>query len=337
MVAEFEKLIAWYDAGARDLPWRKTCDPYAIWVSEVMLQQTRVEAVKGYYTRFLTDLPTIKSLAAVDEPHLLKLWEGLGYYSRARNLKKAAISIMEHHDGHMPASYEELLSLPGIGEYTAGAIASIAFSIPVPAVDGNVLRVFARLNNDQRNILDLHVKAELRDALLHTMPVDRPGTFNQAVMELGAMVCLPNGTPLCKECPLNKVCKAHSAGTELELPVREKKNTRRKEEKTVFVIHTPLGIPVFRRQDTGLLAGLWQLPELPGTLDNEAIAAQLTAWGAQPSGEWSTYHRKHVFTHVEWHMHVISISAEAFPLPSGWEYRSESRHPLPTAYKCCLE
>ena len=190
-------LLAWYDKGRRILPWRESPTPYHVWVSEIMLQQTRVEAVKPYYDRFMQELPDIEALAKVDEEKLLKLWEGLGYYNRARNLKKSAEKIVIDYEGQMPDSYEELVKLTGIGSYTAGAIASIAFGKPYPAVDGNVLRILARLRLDERDILDAGVKRAVETELLQVIPKDRPGDFNQALMELGAVVCVPNGMPKC--------------------------------------------------------------------------------------------------------------------------------------------
>ena len=213
-----EPLLAWYDRGRRILPWREEPTPYHVWLSEIMLQQTRVEAVKPYYERFLKELPDIESLAGVEEEKLLKLWEGLGYYNRARNLKKAAMQIVIDYDGVMPGTYEELVKLPGIGSYTAGAVSSIAFGNPVPAVDGNVLRILARLRMDDRDILDAKVKKAVEEELAVVMPTDRPGDFNQALMELGAMVCIPNGMAKCEECPWKELCQARKEDRVLEFP-----------------------------------------------------------------------------------------------------------------------
>lgn len=329
-------LLDWYRASARDLPWRRTADAYHIWISEIMLQQTRVEAVLGYYARFLSALPTVEALAEVEDDRLMKLWEGLGYYSRARNLKRAAQQLVERHGGKLPADYDALLALPGIGEYTAGAIASIAYDIPVPAVDGNVLRVMARLNDDPSDIADPFVKRGVRQSLLARMPKECPGAFNQALMELGATVCVPNGAPHCEACPLRSDCRALAAGHERALPVKRGKAQRRVEEKTVFVLRSRGAVAGYRRPDTGLLASLWQLPDAPGFLPVEGIAAALEAWGAQPLGEWQLYDRRHIFTHVEWHMRVCALEVDFPQLPKDWVWLGETVHALPTAYRVCL-
>lgn len=330
-------LLVWYDENKRDLPWRRTTEAYPVWISEIMLQQTRVEAVRGYWSRFLAALPTVQALACVEEDRLLKLWEGLGYYSRARNLRRAAQQTVERFGGALPADYGALLSLPGIGEYTAGAIASIAFGIPVPAVDGNVLRVMARLQNDPSDILEPAVRRAVRQRLCVEMPRERPGAFNQALMELGATVCGPNGVPRCEVCPLVEHCLARAAGRERVLPVRGGKKTRRVEEKTVFVLRAPDGaVAGYRREAGGLLASLYQLPDVAGFLEPVQMAAQLAGWGARPLGEWRIYDRRHVFTHVEWHMRVVALQAELTALPEGWVWLDEAVHSLPTAYRVCL-
>ena len=328
------KLLDWYAKNARALPWRATKDPYAIWLSEVMLQQTRVGAVLSYYTRWMEALPDIPSLAAVDDARLNKLWEGLGYYSRARNLKRAAIEVMEKHGGRLPQSYEQLKALPGIGEYTAGAIASIAFGEAVPAVDGNVLRVWARLRDDHRDVLDQKTKAAFRADIARVIPNDAPGPFNAALMELGETLCLPNAKPSCGSCPLRADCRANRLGTAEALPVRAKKKPRRMVTKTVFVL-TQGGRPAaYQRAEKGLLAGLWQLPEAEGVLSAGQAAALLTAWGARPDGEWRSYERKHIFTHIEWHMRVYAVEV-LMPLPAGWRWLDDTM-PLPVAYRVCL-
>lgn len=328
------KLLDWYAKQARALPWRATTDPYAIWLSEVMLQQTRVAAVLSYYTRWMAALPDIPSLAAVDDARLHKLWEGLGYYSRARNLKRAAIEVMEKHGGKLPASFDSLKTLPGIGEYTAGAIASIAFGEAVPAVDGNVLRVWARLTDDHRDVLDAKTKAAFRADIARVIPGDAPGPFNAALMELGETLCLPNAKPLCAACPLSADCRAHQAGTAEALPVRAKKKPRRVVVKTVFALLQDGQPAVFQRAEAGLLAGLWQLPEAEGHLSAAQAGECLAAWGAKPSGEWRSYERKHIFTHIEWRMRVYAV-AVTMPLPDGWRWLDDAI-PLPVAYRVCL-
>jgi len=330
-----ESLMNWYRANARDLPWRRTRNPYAIWISEIMLQQTRVAAVIPYYERFIAELPDIEALARVDDDRLHKLWEGLGYYSRARNLKRAANDVIARFGGEMPGRYEDLLSLPGIGEYTAGAIASISFGEAVPAVDGNVLRVYARLFAQERDIRDLMFKKEVRAALLPLIPADAPEVFNAALMELGATICLPNGAPKCEVCPVRQSCEAYKTGRTAELPILSAKKARRVEKKTVFALSTAKGLLGFRRPVIGLLAGLWQLPEAAGELSDAETAAWLGEHGILPVGELRFYERKHIFTHIEWHMRVCAAQVSTDALPDGWVYLDET-HALPTAFRVCL-
>ena len=241
-----ERLLTWYQAHHRDLPWRQDREPYHVWVSEIMLQQTRVEAVKGYYARFLSRLPTVSDLAEVPEPELLKLWEGLGYYTRARNLKKAAIQIMTEFHGKFPRDYAAIRSLPGIGDYTAGAICSICFEEKTPAVDGNVLRVVSRICDDHRCTDDPKVKRSITSSLAEIYP-EEAGAFTQSLMELGAMVCLPNGAPLCEQCPMLDLCLARMHNTISELPVRKPKKPRRQEDMTVFLLSCGGKIALERR------------------------------------------------------------------------------------------
>ena len=229
-------LLAWYDANRRVLPWREEVSPYRTWVSEIMLQQTRVQAVLPYFQRFMDAAPDVAALAAMPEQQLMRLWQGLGYYSRARNLKRAAQTVVQDFGGEFPDSYDDLRRLAGIGDYTAGAILSIAFGQAVPAVDGNVLRVAARLTGDSRNVLDSKVRAAFRQAMADTMPHDRPGDFNQALMDLGAAVCLPNGKPLCDRCPAADFCTAKRDGKQALLPVREKKKEKREVRLTLFIM-----------------------------------------------------------------------------------------------------
>lgn len=255
-----EYLLYWYDYNRRILPWRENPKPYYVWVSEIMLQQTRVEAVKGYFDRFLTALPTIKDLAEASEETLLKLWEGLGYYNRVRNMQKAAKEVVQNYDWELPADYEALKKLPGIGSYTAGAIASIAFHIPEPAVDGNVLRVMKRVAGSFDDITKASVKKELEDDIRVIMPKDRPGDYNQALMELGAMVCIPNGKPLCETCPLMHLCRAFKEETQAKIPVKPPKKERRIEQRAVMLVQCGDKFILHKRPKKGLLAGLWELP-----------------------------------------------------------------------------
>jgi len=330
-----ESLLSWYRRSARDLPWRRTNDAYAIWISEVMLQQTRANAVIPYYERFLAELPDAAALARADVDRLHKLWEGLGYYARVDNLRRAANVVVESYGGVLPHTYEELLGLPGIGEYTAGAVASIAYGEAVPAVDGNVMRVYARLFALTRDARDPAFRRDVRRALLPLLPRDCPGTFNAALMELGACVCLPNGSPRCEVCPVCAYCEALRQGRTAELPVLGAKKARRIERKTVFVLlldGCPLG---YRRPETGLLAGLWQIPETGGALPDAEVAAWIGARGLRPAGELRFYERKHIFTHVEWHMRVCAAVVRADALPDGW-VRLDETYALPTAYRVCL-
>ena len=307
-------LLLWYRENARTLPWRSDPTPYHVLVSEIMLQQTRVSAVLDYYARFLDALPDVRALAEADGDTLLKLWQGLGYYNRARNLQRAARVIVRDFGGVFPGDYETLLTLPGVGEYTAGAIASIAFGEPVPAVDGNVLRVLARLTGDDTDIRSIPLRRQYRTALLDVIPRDMPGTFNQALMELGAIVCLPNGTPLCDRCPAAEFCRAHSEDRTDSLPVRSRARARRVEERVVFLLFHGDRIALRRRPERGLLAGLWEYP-------NELSPAEdaLSRWDIRatltPVGQG-----KHIFTHVEWHMTALTGETETDALPEGWQW-----------------
>lgn len=301
-------LLQWYHENARVLPWRSDPTPYHVWVSEIMLQQTRVAAVLGYYARFMEALPAVADLAAVEEDKLMKLWQGLGYYNRARNLQKAARQIVEEHGGVFPDTYEAIRALAGVGDYTAGAVASIAFGLPEPAVDGNVLRVVSRLTGDGGDITRPDVKKRMGAALREVIPLDAPGDFNQALMDLGAMVCLPNGEPLCPRCPARGFCAALREGRTAELPVKAAKKARRVEERTVFLIFYQKKVALRRRPAKGLLAGLWEYPnELsPAPCPVEALSLE-----QGPSG-------KHIFTHIEWHMKAVLVQAAGDTLPEGW-------------------
>jgi len=297
-----DDLLKWYDENARVLPWRNQNNAYYTWVSEIMLQQTRVEAVKGYFARFISELPDVKALAEADPDKLMKLWEGLGYYNRVRNMQKAAITVMDEYDGVLPNDYKELLKLSGIGTYTAGAIASIAYNIPVPAVDGNVLRVTKRLTGSYDDITLAKVKKELEEDLLEVMPKDRSGDFNQAIMDLGATVCLPNGAPLCDKCPLSHCCEAYKKGITDELPVKPSKKARKLVDKTVFLFKWNNKYALHKRGDKGLLAGLWEFPNLDEKLSIEKLESVLEENGILEYELELLGEAKHIFSHVEWHM-----------------------------------
>lgn len=331
-----EILLDWYAREGRDLPWRRTRDPYRIWLSEVILQQTRVAQGMEYYLRFTERFPDVASLAAAPEDEVLKLWQGLGYYSRARNLKKAAQTVVEDFGGAFPDSYDGLRRLAGVGDYTAGAILSIAFGQPVPAVDGNVLRVAARLTGDNRNVLEPKVRADFRRAMAETMPHDRPGDFNQALMDLGAAVCLPGGKPLCGQCPAASFCAARQQGTQALLPVREKKKEKREIPLTVFaMVREDGGAALRQRPKNGLLAGLWEFPYVEGVLDEAAAARQLAAWGVTVLRWERTLHAKHEFTHLRWQMTGYLLTVAGAGQPDWlWADASQRRQrAIPSAFR----
>ena len=335
-------LLKWYDENRRVLPWREEPSPYRVWVSEIMLQQTRVEAVKPYFQRFMEALPDIRALAEADEEQLLKLWEGLGYYNRVRNLQKAAIQIEENYGGEMPAEYEELLKLAGIGSYTAGAISSIAFGKKHPAVDGNVLRVVARVRADERFITDSGVRASVEQDLEEIMPQERPGDFNQAMMEIGACICLPNGSPLCGNCPLNHICLAHERGMETAFPKKEGKKPRTIREMTVLVIRDADRTAIRRRPWKGLLAGMYEFPWLDGFQTAEDVKAFLSNNGIKPIRIQPLEDAKHIFTHREWHMKGFMVRADELERECpgkdvrDWIYiepsETKEKYPIPSAF-----
>ena len=327
-------VIEWYQTNKRELPWRKEKNPYHIWLFEIMLQQTRIEAVKQYYRRFLKQLPTIEDLAKVEEEELLKLWEGLGYYNRARNLKKAAQVIQEKYDGQMPKRYEELIELPGIGEYTAGAISSIAFDEPVPAVDGNVLRVVSRLVGSKKDILDSKTKKELTQKLKEIMPKKYVGDFNEGVMELGEVVCIPNGEPLCEKCPLQKICVAKKENLTAEIPVRKQKIKRRKEEKTVFLLECEDRIAIRKRENMGILAGMYEFPNIDKKIDKKEIGTILQNWCLTSNYIEKMGTHYHIFSHIEWDMIGYRIQVDSQNKEFIWVNEKElsKKYPIPSAF-----
>ncbi|MEM1483951.1 A/G-specific adenine glycosylase [Oscillospiraceae bacterium PP1C4] len=335
-----EPLLGWYAKNARILPWREDVTPYHVWVSEIMLQQTRVEAVKGYYLRFTSELPDIASLAGATEQQLLKLWEGLGYYNRVRNLQKAAQMVMERYGGELPASYEELLTLPGIGPYTAGAVASIAYGIPVPAVDGNVLRVISRLRASYADIADPKVKRGVEDDLRGSMPQGHAGAFNQSLMELGATVCVPNGPPNCAVCPVHDLCEGRKLGIAIDLPVKTAKKPRRIEDRTVLLLVRDDMLAIRKRKDKGLLAGLWELPSLAGHLDNTNAIEVIRKWGLEPLRVEALGEAKHIFTHIEWQMTGLRVTVEESHAVDGLTWvdpkQLRDKYPIPSAFRSYL-
>ena len=297
-----QPLVDWYREQKRDLPWREDVTAYKVWVSEIMLQQTRVEAVKPYYARFLNAFPTIRDLADAKEDMLLKMWEGLGYYNRVRNMQKAAQQVMIEYDGKFPSTYEEIRSLTGIGNYTAGAIASFSFGVPKPAVDGNVLRVISRLTASYEDIMKASVREHIEEELEELIPADAASDFNQGLIELGAIVCVPNGAPKCSECPLAHLCKAREQGIELELPIKSKAKERRIQKKTVFVFQDGDHVAIKKRPAKGLLAGLYELPNKEGHLTEEEALEYSKQIGLLPLRIQKLGEGKHIFSHVEWQM-----------------------------------
>lgn len=334
-------LLEWYAKNARDLPWRHTHDPYAIWVSEIMLQQTRVETVIPYYRRFLEALPTVQALAEAEEGILLKLWEGLGYYSRVRNMQKAAKTVVEEYNGHFPSEPAELKKLCGIGSYTAGAVASIAYGVPAPAVDGNVMRVLARIVGDERNIFDPSVKKEFEKMLAPWVSKNAPGDYNQGLIELGALICQPGIHAKCGDCPLREGCVAHRSGRVAELPSPKPPKPRKIEERTVLILASDGRVVIEKRPDRGLLAGLWQLPSLKGKLDERAVLRYVREQGLDAVRIRPLPDAKHIFTHLEWHMIGYKlILSDLSELPEGWRMASEESlkkdYALPTAFAAFL-
>ena len=336
-------LLEWYPLHARDLPWRKDIEPYHIWLSEIMLQQTRAQTVEAYYLRFLSRLPDITALIEAEEETVVKLWEGLGYYNRARNLQKAAIEIRSRFGGKFPSTYAEILSLPGIGRYTAGAIGSICFGLPTPAVDGNVIRVLSRLNESPEPADTDEFKTKAEATLLPVYQALTPserGMLTQALMELGACVCVPNGIPFCESCPLKKYCSSGKNGTWANYPVRREKKKRRRITKTVLVLRCGDRIAIRKRPNDGLLASLWELPNKD--TQNESLCADpshaadfAVSLGVAPRELLGSSEYKHIFTHVEWQMTCYSFTCAE---PTGdltWVTNVELRgkYALPSAFR----
>ncbi len=337
-------LMEWFQENARILRWRSEPRPYYVWISEIMLQQTRVEAVKGYFDRFIESLPDIQALAECPEEKLLKLWEGLGYYNRVRNLQKAARQIIEDYEGKLPDSYEKLQKLPGIGSYTAGAIASIAYGKPAPAVDGNVLRVLKRLTGSRDDITKPAVKKEaelLFGALAKWVEQigGKPGNLNQALMELGATVCLPNGKPSCENCPVESLCRIAGTKEWQEIPVKPAKKSRKIEERTVFVISQGERVGLCKRPEKGLLAGLWELPNTERKLSPEEAGQFLEeTLGIEAVELLSLGEAKHIFSHVEWRMVGYAVKVAEYakvhsPIRMVTGQELEKEYSLPSAFE----
>jgi A/G-specific adenine glycosylase len=331
-----EPLLAWYPKHARSLPWREDPSPYHVWVSEIMLQQTRVEAVKPFYARFMEALPDVQSLAECEMDRLLKLWEGLGYYNRVRNMQTAAQTIMSDYGGVIPPEYEELLKLKGIGHYTAAAISSIAYGRPEAAVDGNVLRIVMRVTEDDSDIAKQSVKTKVEQSLRPLIPRDRAGQFTQAMMELGATVCVPNGEPLCGACPWQELCLARLHGRIGELPVKARPKARRLEKKTVLVIRDGERVLLQQRPDSGLLAGMYELPCMEGYPDEKSVLEFVKEKGLAPLRIQKLPEAKHIFSHVEWQMRGYALLVEEPETDDGYLFvepaDSEKNYAIPAAY-----
>ena len=326
-------LISWYRANKRDLQWRENADPYRVWVSEIMLQQTRVEAVKEYYARFLSALPTVQALAECSEELLMKLWEGLGYYSRARNLQKTAKIVVEVYGGKFPQTKAELLKLPGIGEYTAGAIASIALYKREPAVDGNVFRVISRLSENPTDISEPKYRAYLTEKLREVYPEEGVACsdFTQALMELGAMVCKPQ-SPECGVCPLAEICRSNRNGTQDKYPVLPEKKQKRREQVCVLLISTPSGVAI-RKREEGVLKGMYEFPSFIGVSAQEG----LERLGVTDFTVVKTAKATHIFTHIAWDMRITLVKAQKVDLPTYSLAEIQEKISLPTAFRQCLK
>ena len=326
-------LLPWYRENRRDLPWRQDREPYHVWLSEIMLQQTRVEAVRDYYLRFIRELPDVYALANCDDDRLHKLWEGLGYYSRVRNLKKAARVIVDEYGGEFPRDHGAVLALPGVGPYTAGAICSIAFELPTPAVDGNVLRVLSRLRADGEPIDLPEHKRRVQRELEGIYPRENPGDFTQALMELGATLCGPNWEPRCGECPCRDFCRGREDWK--NYPVKLPKKERRTERRTVFLLRCGDRYAIEKRPNKGLLAGLWEFPNVSGMLEPQEAVQWAQDRGLKPRDVTAQLERSHIFTHIRWDMrgYILRVDepAEEFVWKTLEEIDAEAA--LPTAFR----
>ena len=331
-----ELIFNWYNQNKRNLPWRHDKDPYHVWISEIMLQQTRIEAVIDYYHRFMNEIPDIETLANIEEDKLLKLWEGLGYYNRAKNLKKAAIEIMTNYHGNFPTTYVEIIKLPGIGEYTASAISSICFNEPQVTIDGNVLRVYARFYNDKRNVDDPKTKKAIREELMQFVPKES-GSFNQGLMEIGETICLPNGLPKCEICPLKNDCLAKKNNTYLNLPVKEKKKDKKEEDYTVLLYHYQNKYAIYKRTKETLLNNLWAFPVINKNLSSTQLKEYLKVQNIAFSSISKEPMNTHIFTHKKWNMtsYIIELKNVENMEDYKWVTKKDLEHiyAIPTAFQ----
>ena len=334
-----DAILSWYRQNRRLLPWRVDKDPYHVWISEIMLQQTRIEAVIPSYHRFLSELPTVEALASVEDDRLMKLWEGLGYYSRARNLKKAALRTVEEYGGTLPPDFDALRSLCGIGDYTAGAISSIAFGLPEPAVDGNVLRVVMRYTGREDDIALLSTKRSVTAALRQVYPTgEDAGDLTEGIMELGEKICIPAGVPKCDLCPLRERCVARREELWSELPKKSPKKERRVEDYTVLILSSCGKVALRKRPKEGLLAGLWEFPTLVGRYEKEALSEKLTEQGLTPLSVTPWGDANHIFTHITWRMVGYSVECAAMTEEYSWFTPEELQRDVavPTAFRFYL-
>lgn len=327
-------LLAWYQENKRDLPWRRDQDPYHVWISEIMLQQTRIEAVIPYYERFMKKIPSIHDLAVISEDELLKLWEGLGYYNRARNLKKAAQMIEEEYHGIFPNHYDDILKLPGIGEYTASAIASICFSLATPTVDGNVMRLFTRLNEDSRNVDLASTKKQIREELIPLMPKDT-GSFNEAMMELGEVICIPNGDARCEICPLKSICKSYNHQSWQNYPIRSEKKKQKELFYTVFLYSYQGKFAICKREKEQLLKNMWQFPNVLGKMTLKEIRLYLEKEHIDYQSIRKSISHTHVFTHQIWHMqaYLITLNNPIDGYLLETKENMKEKYAIPTAFQ----
>ena len=330
-----KKLLESHDENPRQLPWKGESDPYRIWISEIMLPQTRTETVSGYYHAFLMEFPDVYALAEADEERLFKKWEGLGYYSRARNLQKAAKLIVSAYGGHLPDTAEELLKLPGIGDYTAGAIASIAFGRREPAMDGNAIRVFSRVFAEKRCVGETKVRRELKEQGRSLMTGERAGDFNQAIMGLGNMVCVPV-SPRCEKCPVREFCRAEQEGIQKELPNLPPKPEKKNLSVGVALVFSGEKVLLVKRPDEGLLAGLWAFPSFEGARSEKDVREALSEMGINAGKGTKLCDAEHIFTHRVWKMKGWRFHAEA--LPEDANFRAVDGNglretALPTAFR----
>lgn len=327
-------LLDWYDANRRVLPFRGTRDSYAVWISEIMLQQTRTDTVSGYYTRFLNRFPNIAALAQADEQEVLKYWEGLGYYSRARNLHKAAQIMQREYGGRFPAAYEGIRALPGVGDYTAAAVASIAYRLPYPAIDGNLTRVLARVHGVREDVGRPSVKRLIHELGEREIDRERPGDWNQALMDLGATICVP-GTPDCARCPLQAQCDAYAQGDADRLPIRAAARPPVPVDVGVGLVIAEGRVLTIKR-DAALLKGLWTFLLCEGDSTPEGMARKLEALGMQANRIIPLGEARHVFTHRIWNMQLYRVDLSAVPqrMIGQWaDAQTLTGLPLPTAMK----